>query len=401
MPCLVTAALSCKQNSPLPQVTPIRLAVPSWYAPPRCDLLKKAVAGWNAGNPKTPVELKVIFGKRDAIRQKIFLGAKRGNFADVALVRNEWIGQLAKGALIRPISEELGESLRDKSIGGILKAVDDSKNLWAIPYDADVFVLWVRKDLLATDSIKTDSVDLATLESIAGQVSTTSQKKKGRYGLAFATMRAATTGIGFFPWYFSTGGKLSVQNRHVRLDKKSAKETLRRLKSFVDQKIAPPNTPSLHQGAVFSGLAGGAYAMTVGGSWERNMLQSQSELAESFVALPVSRKPGECASLIGGWSFVILTDNGKSSEKFFLKLFGDEFQTEKLEQQSLLPVNQDTLHHSWFASNPDGNTFKTSLQNGCAFPFAENLDLLIDRISIIMAKVFLGKMTIEEAVEEL
>lgn len=364
--------------------------------------MQKSVSDWNSENPQKPVELKVIFGKRDAIRQKVALGAKRQDFADAVLVRNEWVGTMAKRKLIQPLSQKTIGLLRQKTLEGILTAVGDEKNLWAIPFDADVYVLWARKAFLPQDLSTNDSLDQSGFETLAKHAAQYSKTQKGGYGFAFATMRAPTTGIGFFPWYFSVGGRLLVSNHQVSLDEKAVKDALLWLLSFVERKIAPTNTPSLHQGAVFAGLAGGAYGITLGGSWERNMLKSQSELADDIISLPVPQKNGcECATLVGGWSFVITTDYGRNAEDFLLKLFQDEFQTRKLNAQSLLPVNKDTFDNSWFESNQDGSTFKKSLQKGCSLPFAENIDLLIDRISIMMAKVFLGKMTAEEAVVEL
>lgn len=396
--CLCLAG--CKQKAATRESKGIRIAVPSWYEPVRIPALSTAIDQWNRDHPDTPAEVSILFGKRDALLQKVMMGAKRGDFADAVLVRNEWLGLLVADKLIRPFPPDTAALVKGACLPGLLPAVTGEDQLWGLPFDADVFVVWVRRDVLAKNPPRRAGWDTSGMHVFARHMTGLPEVKPRRYGFAFPAARTQNSALVLLNWYLSFGGRFSRDAQGLHLDPDAMVRALEFLKVFIDQKSAPENVVALKQNDVFSGLAGGAYSMTVGGSWERAMLARQSRLSSQIVSYSIptpSRRPGPC--LLGGWSFVLLDRHPKDTPTLLARFIESDVQTAKLQENNLLPVCSTCLTDSWFESDRDGATFKGALERGVALPLSPEAAPLLERIGVLIANVFLGKQTAREAVE--
>lgn len=380
--CLL-ASLGCSRPEPVAPAH-FTLLVPSWYAPDKLPALQTALAAW------PNVEAKVLVGKRDAIFQKILLGAKRGDFADAVLARNEWIGPLVEAGALRPLPPEAAELVRGQALPALLPAVSDRQSVWAVPFDADVMVLWYRRDLAAAAGVTppTDPAqwDLNRLAEMARRLQGEAR------GFAFSAQRYPNAALAFLPWYFAQGGDLADESGRLRLEAPQAAAALAWLQSLIQAGACPSGVAGMEQNDVFNGLAGGAYAMAVGGSWDRGMLEKQSAFAGRMASLPVPR-----ATLIGGWSLVLPAGGKPGCLPLLTALFAAAVQRDKLTQSGWLPVRQDLLDDPWFAASPDGPAFRQSLAIGRALPLHPRLNAALDEIATMLAEVFLEKAKSEQA----
>jgi len=379
-----------------PATTVITVAVPQWYAPEKVSALGQAVRDWNTARPATIVSIKILAGKREALLQKILLAAQRGELADAVLVRNEWLGRLAADGLIDPLPASTAATVRQSALPSLLPAIADEQNVWAVPFDADALVIWLRHDLAnqrdpGWSSRPWTAEHFATLSKA---LTDRSNPQAVRYGFAFPGARALNTAVTFLAWYLGRGGRLVDEQGRLTLDVAVASAALEWLLDLVKSGAAPNTTASLEQNDVFRGLAGGAYAMTLGGSWERSMLARQSQLGGQIAAFPipaVGDRPS--TTVLGGWSFVLLKKHRAETAEFLASAFSPPVQENKLIQDGLLPTHVVILSNRWFETNPDGRTLSAALTTGRALPLQTGLAAYLDRISTMVAAVFLGAET--------
>jgi ABC-type glycerol-3-phosphate transport system substrate-binding protein len=393
--------IGCKQKAKSSKAKTIRITVPAWYDPQRVPAVAAAVDGWNNENPDLPAEVSVLIGKRDAFLQKVMLGAKRGDFADAVLVRNEWLGRLAADNLIQPLPPDMAARIRENALPGLIPAVSKDNRVWAVPFDADVFVAWVRRDLMTNNPARAKGWHASSFQAWARNMTSVPDDKIKRFGFAFPASRTQNSALVFLNWYLSFGGAFNQTGRGIGLDQNALIQAMEYLQVFINQKSAPPNVVALKQNDVFSGLAGGAYGMTAGGSWERGMLNRQSRISDqiqSFMIPTPSRRPGP--SLLGGWSFVLLNKHPEKTPAALETFFSRDIQVKKLQANSLLPANRTCLTDTWFTENRDGAVFSGALDRGTALPLSKETGPLLDRLAVVIANVFTGRQTPKQAVEE-
>jgi len=385
---LVVAISGCESHKSNNELV---LAVPGWYSPENIEPLKKAIEDWRIKHPDLIISVKILFGKKDSIKQKIYLGAGRTDFADAILVRNQWIPSLANSGLIKNISPDISSAIEDKTLPAISKSICESGKCRAIPFDCDVLLFRYRKDILKKYNmegalISTDAMLLVTKELLKGE-----ERKGHMYGFAFPGAHSVNSAIHFLPWYFSFGGKLINEKGELSLDRKIVGKTLKWIKAMIKSEACPDNLLALEQSSIFSGLAGGQYAMTVSGNWERKMLDSKSDLSGKIASAHIPfGEDGKSSSLVGGWSFVLTKySDEKKIVPFLLTLFNENHQREKLYKNSLLPVFVSLLEDPWFESNIDGPVIKAGMENGRSLPFSKNIGTFLEDVSVMLAKVLL------------
>ncbi|MHA1568932.1 MAG: hypothetical protein ACTSXZ_05640, partial [Alphaproteobacteria bacterium] len=216
---------------------------------------------------------------------------------------------------------------------------------------------------------------------------------------AFPAAQAANSALAFLPWYFTKGGSL-IQQGILNLDVDATVAALSIMKQRVGDEQDQKALAAMEQADVFSCLAGGNCLATLGGSWERGMLVRQSKLSTQIVSQPfaLGEQPG--TTLVGGWSFVLFNHDGAKIIDFLATLFHADVQRAKLHQHSLLPVHLAALDDEWFNENPDGATFKTSLQIGRSLPLHAGTLAALDHLATMVAEVFLGKKTPQQAAQD-
>jgi len=374
-------------NRPASPPSHLTVALPSWYAPDRVPAVGAALA--ELGDA---VEVKVLFGKREALQQKILLGAQRGDFADVALVRNEWLGPLVRSGGILPLPEKTAAAAREQALPALLPAITHEGRIYALPFDADAIVVWYRQDLARQAGLE-PTLDWTIDEFLALAKALSKDKPM----VAFAGQRYANAALTFLPWHFSFGGTVTQQKR-LALSPAAATRALAFLASLPKKNLAPRGAGGMAQNEVFSGLAGGVYGLTVGGSWSRGMIEKQSRLADRISCLPFpgnGEHPG--GTVVGGWSLVLLAGGDPQSKELLELFFNPKIQRDKLTQGGLLPARRDLLDDPWFADHRDGPTLRRSLERGRALPLHTGVDDFLNRVATAQTEVLLGRKTPSEA----
>jgi len=383
-------AVACTQAAP--PVDALTLTVPSWYDPDTLPALRDALAQWNTASPAAPVEVRKQVGKREAILQKLLLGAQRGDAGDVVLVRNEWLGRLRSENLIVPLPAAAAATVRAQALPALLPAVADAQNVWAWPFDADALVVWQRQDL--APEAPWDQAGLVAAAAFAAQMT---EAHRLRAAFAFPAARATNSALAFLPWYFSFGGELSVKGDRLSFAPEPAAQALQWLQQLPGR---ADNPAALEQNDVFSGMAGGAFALTVGGSWERPMFARQSQLADKIRARVIPGPRGEGVTLVGGWSLALLPRHHAQAPALLAALGAPQVQAAKLHSANLLPATAATLDDPWFVQNADGPTFKSALQHGRALPLHAHTLAALEPIAVMVAETFLGQKDPVQAADD-
>lgn len=396
---LTTLALfapSCTDDVAIkgPQPKVITLAMPSWYSPQSIEAVNVSLDLWNKENSDHMATVSVLQGNREAVFQKVLLGATRDRFANAALVRNEWIGRLVDQNLIVPLDKAAATIVKENALPVLLDAITHNEKVWAVPFDADTQILWIQNAFFTDNNLKLNDL-------LQKPQPSEFNLEQGKSLFAFPGAQTPNTALSFLSWYFSRGGELIIKKDRVLIQEAKAVSTLTWLKSCVDTHISPNNVSALAQNDVFNGLLAGQYMATIGGSWERGMLNKIAKRSVAVTAMPLFDPEGSTGvPVIGGWSFVMLKKSDTSVQKLLMLLFSNTVQNKKLHDNNLLPVNRLALDSQWFVDHPDGKPFLNSINNGRSLPFHKNINDLLDRVSLMETKVFLGKKTPDEAVNE-
>lgn len=385
--------IACQQPAPPPDT--LTLAMPKWYAPDRVPAVAQALADFTARSGKT-VAPKILVGKREAMQQKIMLGASRGDFADAALVRNEWLGTLRAANALKPLPPALAAQVREQVLPALLPAVTTDHAVWAAPFDADARVVWYRTDQAALAGLSPAMI--WTTDDFTALAKALSHDKPA---FAFSAQRYPHAALTFLPWYLVHGGRLVDDAGRPTLDPPAAAAALTWLQGLVRDKIAPTGVAALEQNDVFSGLAGGVYTVTIGGSWERDMLARQSQLGDDIACLPVPGRAGRPgATVLGGWSLVLLAGGRDDAAGLIAALLAPEPQSAKLRESGLLPTLRAVLDDPWFVENRDGPTLRFALEHAQTLPLHVGTAALTDEVATMLAEVFLGKKTPEQGARD-
>ena len=399
---LVVAGCTKTETVQKPAIDPIRIAVPSWYSPEQVKPMAEAMQAHNLHNPDQPAEFKILIGERDALLQKVLQGARQGDLADAVLVRNEWIGRLVADGLIAPLPTKMGDTVRQQALPILLPAVSDGNQVWAFPFETDAWVIWLRKDLLGQDAAPITDWDLAAFEAQIAKLGSEKTEENGRPGFAFTASNEPNAGQAFLPWYIAFEGQFRKKNDRIVLDAPIAEKTLAWLQGLADKGLAPKTAATIGPNDLLTGLAKGTWAAMLGGTGERGMLKSQSELSDKIVALPLpTASTTESTTLVGGWSFVILKGSKIGTERMVIRMMLPAFQSRKLNGNTLLPVLVKSLPDLWFANNPDGPTFLKALKTGRTLPLSAQTPAFLEQVAARVNAVFQGKETPAKAAAKL
>jgi ABC-type glycerol-3-phosphate transport system substrate-binding protein len=385
---MILCISGCKRIDEIPPDNRLSIALPGWYAPEKNASIAAAVNQWNAKQPDNRIEVKILFGKRDHLEQKIAMAATRGGIADLVLVRNEWLGRLAKNGAIAELPKPLARKTRAAAISGLLGAIRKNDAVWAVPFDADAYVIWARKDLVG------DLPDEMNREALYKLVEHAAAAGGTASPIAFAATRATTSALAFLPWYIAFGGELADPQQEPKFDPGPAKSALQWMRFLAAAHGKAEEMAALDQSKVFSGMAGGAFAITVGGTWERGMYTDSSPRADKIVALAI---PG--GTVLGGWSVALSPHASPGAAEFAAMLFSPEIQRLKLQENGLLPTNKNLLYDGWFAKSPDGAAFQSALKSGISLPFSDRTSAALEVLATLLTETFLETSTIDQAVQ--
>ncbi len=273
--------------------------------------LSEAVEKYNAKSNTPPVNIDIEVLGRPHFRERFLTSIGKGEAPELALIDSAWVTEFAAYRFIEPL-DELDEDwldhIQDQLLKPFLSRNRYDGNLYALQPEANVSLLWYRKDVL-------NRLDLNPPASWSGlvEVSKKLKEKEWNYPLAFVGGTAAgeTTTYQLLPLVWSAGGAI-FDDHEVGLQDGGVKAVDFLGELVLDHEVAPPNVHEYSWDEPARMFAEGEVAMAFGGSYEKKRLMQESGWSEEefkekvgLVTLPGPQKGREAATT-GGMAYVVL-----------------------------------------------------------------------------------------------
>ncbi len=240
--------------------------------------LEQAKAVWNAENPDIPLNLEIIIAGYPQLRSKIITAVARGGAPDIALIDSAWMAEFAALDYLTPIDELDPKWAKQDFSHDFFPSFATSwfsGHLYGIPPEADIAVMWFRKDWFAKEGLKPPR-DWDELIAISHHFKKPAVRKKyhlSRYPLAFPGGRRAgeTTSYILLPLLWSAGEQVFTANG-VKLGT-GTKQVLSLLFELVYKyKAASPDVIFYEWNSSPILFGTGEVALSFGGSYEKSII---------------------------------------------------------------------------------------------------------------------------------
>jgi ABC-type glycerol-3-phosphate transport system substrate-binding protein len=294
---------------------PIAAVVPEgrWLGP-----LRRAAERRIADEPRRPVALDATVVDLARLRRDLILAVAQGAAPDVSLVDSVWVAEFAERDYIHPLdaidptvagalAADLFPALRQQnSVGG---------RLYALPMEADVAGLWLRRDWFAAEGLRRPATwaEWLAVAHHFQQPAIRARYGLGPFPLAFVGGVAGgeATTYQLTPVLWSTGADVFADGR-VTLASAAACRAVAFVRDLVQvERVASPDVVAFSWDGAVRAMADGSAAMALGGSYEGRLIRdaagwSAADAAAKLDFAPVPAGPdGAPASLVGGMNYVI------------------------------------------------------------------------------------------------
>jgi len=314
-----------------------------------------------------------------------------GNGPDVSAIGTTWIGSLAAMQTLRPFTEQ-----QIKSLGGetaFFEAIWQTGLLagdptpWAIPWLADVHIIYYWQDALEKAGISDPEAAFASEAALVDTVGRLHQDAGYAYPLDLTTIQMPVILHEAAHWVWSAGGDfMSPDNRRVTFNQPAALQGFRnyfRLRPFISPKsftaVAPGSLFNAREAAVF---LGGPFPANIGRVLNPEWGERLGGIQSRGVAF------------VGGSSFVIWKYSTHPQEAFELVRFLSSQPTRipASPHDQGLPTRREAVNMPSVETDVFHRTFLHSLQQGRGFPtmrlWGSIEDKLVAKISDIWTDLF-------------
>ncbi len=284
-----------------------------------CAVLQHAANSWNRQHPERQLLPEVRLVHHDTMRDELIAAVGSGTAPDVAAVDCVWVAEFARAGYLYSLDTLDARWARHEYAGDLypvsVEANSFQGQLYGIQFEADVSLLWYRRDWFEQEGLlpPADWYDLLRVGRHWMQPAV-----RERYGLRYPLVFPGGTAGGeatvytLLPLIWSAGGAI-VGPEGVTLDSPATRQALRFLQQLVHQEhISPPEVVSYQEHAARGLLASGQAAMALGGSYESSMIRdvsgwSAAEFDQRVGCAPTPAAPGgRPQATVGGTSYVIL-----------------------------------------------------------------------------------------------
>lgn len=266
------------------------------------------------GAARAGIPLSVTLEPIATLRRRLVGLVARGRAPDVAVVDSVWVPELAQLEFLLPL-EELNrawvEALHEDFFPSLLRSNTLAGRLYGVPVEADVSLLWYRRDWLEAEGLEAPRT-WEELEAVCAHL----RRVGKRYGLTSAPLAlpagrkaGETTSYLFLSLLWSCGGEIRIEPEGVRL--LQADRVLEFLARLIAADLLDRNAPRFHWRQAAQRLARGEAALALGGSYEKAFIQRCSGWDEEafqdrvgFTAIPPPAG-GTPVPVSGGMSYVI------------------------------------------------------------------------------------------------
>jgi multiple sugar transport system substrate-binding protein len=310
-----------------------------------------------------------------------------GNGPDVSDIGTTWIGSLAAMQTLRPFTEQ-----QIKSLGGAEAFFDaawqsgflpNDPTPWAIPWLADVHVIYYWKDALEKAGISDYQSAFASEVALVDTLGRLHKVAGYAYPLDLTTIRMPVILHEAAHWVWSAGGDfISPDNRRLIFNQPAALQGFRNyfsLRPFISPKTFTADSP----GSLFNAREA---AVFLGGPFPGNI--GRMLHPEWGECLGVVQSPG--AAFVGGSSFVIWKYSRHPQEAFELVRFLSSQPTRipASPHDQGLPTRREAVNMPSVETDVFHRTFLQALQRGRGFPTMRLWGSIEDKLIVGTAKIW-------------
>ena len=314
---------------------------------------------------------------------------------DVSLIGTTWVGNLvAMNSLRSFVQSDIdacggAQAFIPASWHSCL--LSGSSTVWAMPYMADIRLIYYRRDLLAQAGVDeataftTPEQMVQTLECL--QRSLAAEPRLAPW--AMPTRRALGALHNVSCWLWGAGGDfISADGRQVLFSQPAA---LAGLRAYFDlRRFLTPETSHLNEGEVSRMFREGRAAAILGGLWVwlGGLARLQSAAPEVLANIGFALPPG--VPFVGGGNLVIWrhAHNFEQALSLIRYLTSVTVQTKMARQAGFLPVVREAIMSAELAEEPLIKTLLQAIETGRAFTSLPAWGLVEDKLAMALAEMW-------------
>lgn len=285
--------------------------------------LRRAATVWNEEHPAQPVHLETKMIPRNKLHEYIGVAVGEGTAPDIGMLDCVWIPEFAKKGYLIPLGELDGEWTRSQYAPNLYPAARQANSfgtqLFGLQFEADVSLLWYRKDWFTAEGLKapTNWEELTAVARYFKQPEVVARYATSSYPLVFpgGLPGAEATVYNLLPLVWSAGGDV-IQDRCVALDSPATHRALTFLRQLLHDGLIPPTVVEYTWDRVPQLFARGQFAIALGGSYEVGVITETADWdQEEFNArIGLAPTPGPIdhapSVTMGGMSCAIFRQTG-------------------------------------------------------------------------------------------
>jgi len=378
----------------------ITVALPQWFSPSeKAPWLEKAWQTIREENPEWAFDLELVPGKTEQVLQKLMVVHASGEGPDLACVRLDSMPALVEQGILAPMDHALPIEAWETLIPALAPSVRWQGMRCVLPYDIGVRVILYREDLFQAAGVPAPSPTWTWDDLVAAARGLTRDLDGDgaidQWGFGIPAARSRKSILQWLPWFWGQGGVLQDQDGKVTLCTPAAVGAMQWYRDLAHKhRVTPPTLYAMDQDTVFQGLAGGLFAMTEGGSWERAMLKRHSPYNEKIriACLPKARPGGASIPLVDGWGFGVLTQD-KEKRPVLVRLLehlcSAEHQVAKYRASGMLSPFQPVYEDPLFTQNEEGKVLAAALRSARPAPALPSFPSLSEALEIALQEVLM------------
>lgn len=364
------------------------------------DAARAGMTNWVMNHPDWAIETRIFTNSVGSL-PGLLEDARVGRGPDCANIVPEFFPIFRDNGYLQPITEFFTDDEMADFFPYIRETVRlGTEEVYAYWFYTDVRVLYYRTDLIpAAPTTWNELRDLA----LAAEAQDPTVD-----GFLFNGGRWAGTWADWISYFWSQGGVLTGENIEPIFNEGENREYMLNLLGFMKDLVDSGASPQrVVNSAAYSEFVEAASNNTVAMFMGVDSLYAQLRgalPAEEFEKWAVARLPGrtadQTATLSGGWSFGILTEDAEKAATcidFLKSVYGPEFNA----ATGLLPSRASTYAEYEIFNTPVYQAFADALQFGHPQPITPYTPALSEAFQIMVGDVLTGAASLEAALDEM
>lgn len=251
---------------------------------PRSAALREVVEGFNRAQPDWEVSVESInFARFDNV---VIQATAAGQGPDVLNVYTDQLPMHVAAATVAPLDTLLGADW-DSEAKDFAVSPDFMRfggRLMAVPWEARVWLLWYRADLLAAAGLPAPRT-LAELQATAAKIS--NDKMMG-FGFGASTGALGSGAIeAFVPIFWGAGGRLFGDDGKTLINSDAGVKTLAWIRDMTNAGAMKKSVVGMSVEDALTSVKAGTVAMTVMGSFRVGAARASDVTGERLMTAPV------------------------------------------------------------------------------------------------------------------